>query len=204
MVGELGLSGVAVTVMGSAGFEVIAFSDDRAKALEDLQFVLGEGPTGDAYRAARPVLVADVSSAGLRWVQFASAAQSQGVGGIYAFPLQLGGVRSGVLTAHCGSGRSLDGSQLRRCLVLADSARDVLLGAVDDSQDEAHDLSRFLALRTVVYQAQGMLMVALDVSLEEALARLRAMAYAESMDLNKLAAELASGQRPMPVDRGAQ
>jgi hypothetical protein len=201
----LGSSGVCVTVEGSAGFEVLAFSDEDTKAIEDLQFVLGEGPTGDAFRGAQPVLVADVAAAGARWVQFASAASSRGVGGVYAFPLQLGGVRSGVLTVYCRTGEWLDASRLGTCLDLADSIRDYLLGALEEIEDGAYDISGSAPLRTIVYQAQGMVMVALDVSLADALSRLRALAYSEGLDINHLAADLVSGDRPMPTrDGGAE
>jgi len=44
--------------------------------------------------------------------------------------------------------------------------------------------------------------VALGISLADALLRLRAMAYAEGLDINELAAELVSGRRPMPQERG--
>jgi len=201
---ELGSSGACVTVAGSAGIEVIAWSDENAKALEDLQFVLGEGPTGDAFRVAQPVLVSDLAAVGNRWLQFASAARSRGVGGVYSFPLQVGAVRSGVLTVYCRTGESLDESRLRECSRMADSIRDSLLGALDTT-DGAREISGSMPLRTVVYQAQGMVMVALDVSLADALSRLRALAYSEGLDLNDLAAELVSGRRRMPTrDQGAQ
>jgi hypothetical protein len=194
-----------VTVEGSAGREVLASSDEVAKALEDLQFVLGEGPTGDAFRAARPVLVPDLAAVDTRWLQFASAARSRGVGGVYAWPLQFGAVRCGVLTVYCSLGESLDEYGLQQCATLGDSIRDFMLGAIDEAGNGSHDISASMPLRTVVYQAQGMLMVALGVSLADALLRLRALAYAEGLDVNLVAAELVSGHRPMPTrNEGAQ
>jgi hypothetical protein len=170
--------------------------------------VLGEGPTGEAFTTRRPVLVPDLSARGTRWLQLAAAADSHGVGGIYAFPMQLGGVRSGVLTVYCRTGHHLDRDELLACVQQAETARDLLLGALDhgvhgidrtDGVNGVAGLSASAPLRTVVYQAQGMLMVSLGLSLADALTRLRAMAYVEGVEINQLAAELVAGDRMMPT-----
>lgn len=51
-----------------------------------------------------------------------------------------------------------------------------------------------------VYQAQGMLMVDLGISLPEALARMRAHAWATGQDLTTLAGEIVAGQTRLPRD----
>jgi hypothetical protein len=199
---ELGLSGVAVTVLTHSGTEVLAASDAEAQKLEELQFVLGEGPTPDAFRDAQPVLVHDLSPLHARWPQFSAAADHGGVAGVYAFPLQLGGVRLGVCTFYAGNGERADTERLAELLSRADAARELLLDSVDGSVNGTPSLSGSLPLRNVVYQAQGMLMVALEISLVDALVRLRAMAFAEELDINLLAGELVSGRRPMPGKDG--
>jgi len=202
---ELGVWGVCVSVLTDGGPEVLASSGADAQALEELQFVLGEGPTGDALSAGRPVLVSDLTSAEARWLQFATAARGPGVGGVYAFPLQLGGLRLGVLTIYGPLGEVPDQQRLVEFLTVSDSARELLLDSVDGSEGRGLDISDSLPLRTDVYQAQGMLMEALGITLADALARLRAMAYADSVDINELAVELVHGTRPMPMrDGGAE
>jgi GAF domain len=198
---ELGLSGVGVTVLTDAGAEVLAASDGDAQHLEELQFVLGEGPTPDAFRNAQPVLVSDLSAHGTGWPHFSAAADSRGVSGVYAFPLQLGGVRLGVCTFYA-NGERADTERIAEFLTRADAARELLLDSVDGSLNGTRGLSGSVPLRTVVYQAQGMLMVALEISLADALVRLRAMAYAEELDINQLAADLVSGRRVMPSKDG--
>lgn len=188
---------MCVTVMTSAGREVIAASDLHIQSVEELQFVLGEGPTTDADRTLQPVLISDVAATGVRWLQFAAAARARGVGGVYAVPLQLGGVRLGVWSAYTPSDSRLEPTGISRLLRSADQARDLLLGD-HESGGQAQQISQAVRLRVDVYQAQGMLMVALGISLTDALLRLRAMAYAEGLDINELAAELVSGRRPMP------
>ena len=112
--------------MTRAGSEVVAASDADTRRLEELQYVLGEGPTGDAFASARPVLAADVGAELGRWVQFAAAATERGVGGAYAWPLQLGAIRPGVLTLYCWRGQRLDETGLHAALELAETARDLL------------------------------------------------------------------------------
>ena len=56
------------------------------------------------------------------------------------------------------------------------------------------------ALGMEVYQAQGMVMVQLDVSLQEAMSRLRAYAYVNDRRLNDVAADIVTGKLRMEVD----
>ena len=89
---------------------------------------------------------------------------------------------------------------LQRCLVAADAATQLLLstGADGDLLIPDPDVQDSLHIRSEVYQAQGMLTVELGVSLSDALAWLRAMAYAEDIDLNDLATDLVAGRRSFP------
>ena len=197
---ELGFRGTTVTVMALDGTDATAASSDEAIGrLKELQFVLGEGPTADAYGSGRPVLASDLTDTGGRWVAFAAAAQAEGIGGVFAFPLQLGAVRLGALTCYSSVARTLGSREMARCLTFAESARDLLLDAVAEGGTSRHEVQESLQIRTEVYQVQGMLMVELGVSLADALVRLRAMAYGEGLDINELAADLVSRRRPMPT-----
>jgi AmiR/NasT family two-component response regulator len=61
---------------------------------------------------------------------------------------------------------------------------------------EAHQHGEdLLSPRMVVHQAAGVAMVQLDTTIEEAMARLRATAYAEDVSINALAADVVSGRR---------
>ena len=54
----------------------------------------------DAFAQGRPVLVSDLAarSAELRWPAFAPAAVAAGALAVFAFPLQIGAIRVGVLS----------------------------------------------------------------------------------------------------------
>lgn len=194
-VAQAGLWGIGVTVRTPTGPEPVVFTTPVVRELEVVQYVLGEGPTGEALASARPVLVHDLADQRARWVQFADAAMARGVGAVYAFPLQLGAVRVGVLTEYCATGRRLDPTEVVASIDLAERLRDLLLDVLDDRPPA--ELLASPLLRSEVFQAQGMVMVALGVTLADALVRLRAAAYAEGIDLNDLASQIVSGRRPM-------
>ena len=202
---ELVLLGATITVMASEGAEAsVAHSSEDARRVAGLAFASGEGPSADSFTSGRPVLVPDLAASDGRWVGFTPAALQAGVSGVYAFPLGLGAAPLGVLTCYCTAGASLTAPQLQRCLLAADTATSLLLTPgrrVASATDPVHadpDAQASLHIRTEVYQAQGMLTVALGISLRDAMARLRAIAYTEDIDLNDLAADLVAGRRDFP------
>jgi hypothetical protein len=199
VVEDLDFHGATLTVMSAGGSTAAAAaSDEEIGRLEELQFVLGEGPTGDAYASGRPVLVADLALSDGRWLRFAAAASAEHIGAVHAFPLQLGAVRLGVLTCYSTTSRTLGPLELASCLTFAETARDLLLNTMAEGAHGAGDVQQALQIRSEVYQAQGMLMVDLGVSLGDALVRLRAMAYGEGLDVNSVAADLVNRRRPLP------
>ncbi len=203
---ELGLSGAALSVMTDRGAQaVVAASDRRSRALEQVSFTLGEGPAIEAFSYGRPVLAPDLGRAATRWPGWAPEAAAIGVGAAYSFPVQLGAVRFGVLTAHSESARELTEPELRRCLVLAELATDLLLTSSTNGSQASPDpvLQQALHLRSEIYQAQGMVMVALDVSLAEALVRMRAYAFSSGRDLAEVALAIIGGSLTLPQDIGA-
>jgi len=195
---ELTLDQVSVTVRTAAGSSVVVASSGPTElGIDELQFDLGEGPGQDAYAAGRPVLVPDLRSSEARWPGFASAAIQRDVLGVFAFPLQLGAVRFGVLTCVRNAAGPLGPQELTSCLIFAEVATELLL---DSSPTGAHpdpDLRAAIQVHHEVYQAQGMLTVDLGVTLEVALARMRAAAFSEGVSLQQLAADIVAGRRTL-------
>src|SRR2546423_975307 len=77
----------------------VCVSNDRMAVLEDLQFTLGEGPCQDAFRTGLPVLSPNLGSdPSQRWPSFIERAAAAGVGAVFAYPLQTGHSKVGVLT----------------------------------------------------------------------------------------------------------
>lgn len=185
--------GVGMTVMAPDGARgVTAATDAATERLEDLQLTMGEGPCIEAFERRLPVLVPDVAEAMHRWPGYVPAIHANGVRAVFAFPLQVGASRLGVLDVFRDRTGSLSRESLALCLTFAEVAVTTLL----DGQERAHlseaddGFGDDLGPRTVLFQAQGMVMVQLDVSLTDALARIRAHAYAQNRPLSEVAADI--------------
>ena len=201
-VSELGLRSASITLMTAEAAAVVTGSDVDGERLAQLQFEVGEGPGMEAFSLGRPVLVSDVGEALARWPGFASEALRAHVCAVFAFPLHLGAVRFGVLTLYADVARGLEGDEVSRCLSFADIATELLLESSTSGSVDLVDprLDDALRIRTEVYQAQGMVMVDLGVSLAEALLRMRAHAYANGGDLNELASDIIAGRLRLQRD----
>jgi len=173
-------------------FSLLAAADQASERLEELQFVLGEGPCIDAAAARRPVLIADLARDGrARWPVYADAMHDAGIRAIFAFPLQVGAAQLGVLDLFRAEPGPLSSPELGRAFDLADEAVTILL----DDQARApggDDLAFGAALDGPVelFQAQGMVMVQIGGTLEEAMTRIRAHAYAENRRLIDVARDI--------------
>ncbi len=206
---DLRLIGAAVTLPPRRDAHVVAAaSDGAARLLEQTQFDTGEGPTVDACTQLVPVLVPDLRSGrGAQWPGFGQAAAAAGVAAAYAFPLRVGASLLGALTLYGAEEGHLSGSSMRSALVLAEIAVETLVdGSVPQTapDDALAPFRQALDGQAHIYQAQGMVMVQLGVTLTEALARMRAHAYAQGLTLDALAqAIVTSGITFEPDGSGA-
>jgi hypothetical protein len=190
---EVGATGVSVTAgPPSKTSAVLAANDAASQQLAEDEFSVGEGPAQDAWTFSRPVLVPElgVSQHGT-WPGYAAAASTAGVRGVFAFPLQVGGTRIGVLTLSRDRPGALSPHQLDMCLTMAVHTTERLInactlpgGALDPGFQPPLDF------RVVVYQAQGMVAAALGVGLVEALARIRGHAFQSGRDLRGVAEDI--------------
>ena len=200
----VGVSGAGVMLMSGDVAVGRACSSDRVStAIEDLQFSLGEGPCVDAYFQARPVLEPNLASPEVtRWPAFTPAAVEAGARAVFGFPLQLGPVCLGALNLYCSEAGALSEDQHADAIVTAD----VLTRRLLDLQRDAHPGSVAEAIEAsgdfhlVVHQASGMVAVQLDVSVAEALIRLRAHGFANDRQLSDVAHDVVA--RRLRFDAG--
>lgn len=166
-------------------------------AIQELQLSLGEGPCIDAWNTGLPVFEPDLSHPEtVRWQVFARAAVEAGVLAVFAMPLRLGGIRIGVLALYRDRPGALDADELAYGLILADITTRAVLGLqAGVAKDAIHDsLAHEPVHWAEIHQATGMITVHLDVSLDEAFARLRSHAFAAGRPLRDVAAEVVSGR----------
>jgi hypothetical protein len=188
----LGPGGAVLHVMkGESPFGSLIASDEISKLITEQQVTLGEGPTLDVSTSRRPVLEPDLAGHGAtRWPAFAPAALSLGACSVFAFPLQIGAARLGVLDINRPVSGSMTENDLALALTFAETAVVALLGVGRDLNGETDVIDGVLADEALLYQAQGMVMVQLSVRLEEAAARLRGHAYVSERRLAEVARDV--------------
>ena len=187
-----GTDGAWLTVMSDPARRVLAHATGgRAAELEELQFTAGEGPCVDAFTSGTPLLVADLGAAGwqARWPGFTIADGHPGASAMFAFPLAQGAIRVGVLGLYRGIPGPLPPEHLADTLVCADAALMLMLSARSGPGPQPGP-DGWPTHQARVYQATGMVSVQLGVGLEEALALLRAYAFAHDRPLADVAAEV--------------
>jgi hypothetical protein len=199
-----------IAARGAEAGHLMRVTDKTSELLAELQVTLGEGPGPDAAVSGGPVLASDLdeTEAVRRWPAFAPAARQAGAAAIFAFPLQLGAIRTGVMSLYRVRPGPLSAFQLGDALVFADTATMLLLGAQGQSPHGAGlaetgpggqpaDLTRH---RAEIDQATGMLTEQLGVGIAEAFIRLRAYAYAHDRGLSDLARDIVARRLRLSPD----
>jgi hypothetical protein len=169
--------------------ETVYASDRVAADLEEMTMTLGEGPGVDAVAGA-PALAADLGEAysRQRWPVFAPAAVGLGVRAAFALPLQVGGIRLGVLDLYRAVPGALDPDQFADALVLADTICGLLLDSTTTGDSRMPE--EVGVQHPEVHQATGMVIAQIGVSAAVALIRLRAYAYSHDERLHDVAADV--------------
>ena len=199
-----------IAARGAEAGHLMRVTDEVSELLAELQLTLGEGPGPDAVASGGPVLASDLDEveAVRRWPAFAPAACQAGAAAIFAFPLQVGAIRAGVMGLYRKRPGSLSAFQLGDALVFADAATLLMLDAQDQTAGEVAAGSGpggqppDLALhRAEIDQATGMLTEQLGVGIAEAFIRLRAYAYAYNRGLSDLARDIVARRLRLSPDR---
>jgi hypothetical protein len=219
-----------IAARGAEAGHLMRVTDKASELLAELQLTLGEGPGRDAATSGGPVLASDLdeTEAVRRWPSFAPAARQAGAAAIFAFPLHLGAIRTGVMSLYRVRSGPLSAFQLGDALIFADTATLLLLDAQDQSakdqsaKDQAtqHQSARDHQSRTArsaatgpggqpadltrhraeIDQATGMLTEQLGVGIGEAFIRMRAYAYAHDRRLSDLARDIVARRLRLSPD----
>ncbi|MFD6073033.1 GAF and ANTAR domain-containing protein [Amycolatopsis lurida] len=192
----LGVDGMTVSATTSGSAELAWASDEASARLDDEQFTFGEGPVIDAIATGAPVLCSalDVTA---RWPGFTAAALERDVHAVFAFPVMLGAISIGALMCHRRTAGSMDKAEVTTALALADSLTPALLTDPDDSAAEVWSQQLH---RAEVHQATGFISVQLDVSLVDALSRLRAYALSQERPIIEVARDIVARRLRLPRD----
>ncbi|GAA1121651.1 GAF domain-containing protein [Kribbella jejuensis] len=161
----------------------LAATDNVAAQLENLQDILGEGPCRDAFRLNRPVVTDLQAAAEQLWPAFArSALESAGAVTIHCFPMRSAGHPFGVYSVYTKNGLQEPADVVQ---FLADAVGVAVLSDASAAEPDSP-----LTARSVVHQATGMVVVQLQVSPDDALAILRAHAFAHDATVQQIAEQI--------------
>jgi hypothetical protein len=200
-----GVDGAGVALVTRNGHRAtVCATDEVAAQIEEAQFTLGEGPCVDASSARSPVLIDDLTDRthGVqdRWPGFLDHAAAAGVRAVFALPLRIGAVGFGAIDLYRLAPGPLGPGQLRAALLTADATALLLLDlATDSAALPAHDEGRS-AFRFRVHGAAGMVKVQLGTTIEQALAHLRAVAFAEGRAVDDVAVDVIEGRLRFPQE----
>jgi hypothetical protein len=187
----LGADGGAITLASTRPERLTVSSSNGTSArIEDLQDVLGEGPGQEAFREGQPVVTQVDGARGGPFPMFTElAGDIAGPLTVWAIPMHPGGTTIGVITLYRAGGplrESLDDAQF-----LADAVGAALLDDVATT-----GVLPFAAWtdRARVHQATGMVVAQLAIPPADALAILRAHAFAEDVTLDEIAGAVVGRQ----------
>ncbi len=158
-----------------------ATSEDAAR-YEDAQDLVREGPSLDAYRTGDLVGVDTRHEHDRRWPVLSRSVPDEVLGSVRAIPMRPGAAPMGVLTVHHGDGGAPahEPAELR---FLCDAVGAAIIGDLDSAQDQR----RLWSQRDRLSQATGMVVAQLDLGPEDALAVLRAHAFAQGTSVAEVA-----------------
>jgi hypothetical protein len=193
----LGADGAGVSLVDGKYRLPLGASDEVAALAERLQFTLGEGPCLEAA-AHGQVTVAGMPEIALRWPAMADELASRTpYRAIVCLPLPLGPHMTGALDLYLADAGDADAIGLSAATAVAQEAARVLGPAADSAA--AKDPrppwagAPSAAARGSVWIAAGMVMADAHLSARDALAVLRAYAYARTQTLEDTAAALTAG-----------
>lgn len=202
-----GVDGAAVALSApSQGMrELVYATDPIAHQIDELQFVLGEGPCLQAYQRNRAVLCARLCDevCTSRWPVFTAELIALGVAALFAYPILGDQHPVGVLELYRRTEGNLGVREQKFAQLCATALRDRMqsnwvrqvrrhggeeqaLGAAELSDDVSSDPFT----RSQVSIAAGMVAEQLGASVQVGLDRVRAYAYAHQLSLVAVATEV--------------
>ncbi|MEU1051448.1 GAF and ANTAR domain-containing protein [Streptomyces sp. NPDC005876] len=183
-------------------------SDERTGRLVEIQATLGEGPCVQAARTGAPVLARDLTRGAdaSRWPVYAQQVTAAGVRAVYALPLGTDALCVGTLDLYRDTPGVLTPAELGTARLVAGILTVALMALPrEDEHDRADGASWLNGLATghdEVYQAVGMIMAQLGVGTDEALARLRAHAFAGDRTVREAAQEVLAYRHRFDTEDG--
>jgi hypothetical protein len=193
----VGVTGAGLMLMtGSRSLGCVGVSDGVAGVVEEVEYTLGEGPCLAAYETKTPVFDADLAGDDtVAWPEFRRGALAAGVRAAFGFPLLVEKICIGAMNLYRDQSGALTSAQIGDATVAAQLVGRTLLDwqAAAPPGTVAWQLERVPNNRIEIHQATGRVSVQVGGSIADALAVLRAYAFAHDQPIVDVAAAVASG-----------
>ncbi|MGH4032149.1 GAF and ANTAR domain-containing protein [Actinomycetota bacterium Odt1-20B] len=184
-----GTRSAALTLLGADLTQLaVAASDVRSGEAQDLEYVLGEGPSVDAVRSGTRVS-ASGTAIERRWPSYGGGLSELGIGSVIALPLTVSSSCIGALTLFDPPSRAAERGSGSFREVAEALAKSVLIGPEADP-----DLYGNTDHRASVHQAAGVLSVRVGCTVADALDLIKARAFSEGKPSEEIARRVLSGE----------
>jgi len=199
-----GCDHAGVTLASTVAAESTAATDDLVRRGDALQHELSEGPCLEAVRRQRTVISPDLST-DRRWPVWAPRVHAElGVRAMMAVVLHTERDTLGALNLYADR----VGPWTPASVAVAHALAEQLASALADAREIEHR-ERAIRSRTVIGQAQGILMERLGMDVEQAFAHLRGVSQAQHLKLLVVAEDLVATRqirelRPPPDADGTR
>ena len=178
------------TVNEAGALTTRAMSDEMVARANELQQLLGEGPCLDVMRDQDTLASPDLSRE-RRWPQWAPRVHDElGVGSMVSVLVYTGAQSYGALSLYADRGAGFEPDDVAIAQTLA-----AHLAMVVAAGRESDQLGRAIHNRTIIGQAQGILMERLDVDAAQAFDYLRRVSSTSNRKLVEVAEEIARTRR---------
>jgi GAF domain len=193
----LGLTGVGIMLLSGTRLDCVAVSDDATGEIEAMELMVGEGPCLTAFRTRTACFDADLADdRSVTWTAFREGALAAGVHAAFGFPVVVADDCIGVLNCYRDTAGELSTAQVADAHVVANVSGQTMVSWQADAPEGAlaWQLEQSGNYRVAVHQAVGRVSVQADVAVDDAMAMLRAHAFAHDRTLVDVATDVLAGR----------
>lgn len=191
-----------MTMRGNGRPTTAACSDPLAKEIDEVQYLLDDGPCLHAMRSGDQVSIDDTADR-MHWPRFEAAAQARGIRSCLALPLVTDGKPVGALNLYARGVTAFGATEVRRAENLAENASGglSLMLRLASYSELTEQLRSSLISRAVIYQALGVIMAQERCARAKAFEIMRTASQNSNLKLRDIAAAIVtsvSGEPPEP------
>lgn len=182
-----------ITLVRHKKAATVASSDDRAKAMDEVQYRVQDGPCLSALREDVTVHVPDLAGDG-RWPEYAAAVAEEKINAVLAVPFPAAGSSKAALNLYSEVTHGFTGDSIRRAEEFALHASTSLHLALRIAQltDAQVNLTAAMESRTIIDLAAGAIMAENRCSQDQAMAIMKTASSSRNMKLRDVASTVLS------------